>query len=143
MPSGEAARPASSPQVALDLAFDEAALFTLRSAVAAHAAELGAGQALADVVLVAHELSSNAVRHGGGRGTLRLWRAGELLCCQVADRGAGLSDPERAGTTRPSPSVPGGRGLWIARQLASVQIETGPSGTTITAAIAVARRPPA
>jgi anti-sigma regulatory factor (Ser/Thr protein kinase) len=128
----------SDVHAALDQPFDEEALFTLRSAVAAHASELGAGSALPDMILVAHELSSNAVRHGGGRGRLRLWRAGNHLYCQVSDSGPGLSDAERAGTRRPSPAVPGGRGLWIARQMAEVEIETGPDGTNITAAIPLA-----
>jgi anti-sigma regulatory factor (Ser/Thr protein kinase) len=125
------------PEPDLDQPFDEDALFTLRSAVAAHAAELGAGAALSDTVLVAHELSSNAVRHGGGAGRLRLWRASDHLYCQVTDAGPGLSDPEHAGTSRPPPSIPGGRGLWIARQMAELRIDTGPNGTTVTAAIAI------
>jgi hypothetical protein len=53
----------------------------------------------------------------------------------VTDSGAGLADPAHAGTSRPSPSVPGGRGLWIARQLAAIEIATGPAGTTVTAAL--------
>jgi len=31
--------------------------------------------------------------------------------------------------------VPGGRGLWIARRLADLRIETGPAGTVVTAAM--------
>jgi anti-sigma regulatory factor (Ser/Thr protein kinase) len=135
MHNAELPRPEADVQAPLDAQFDEEALFTLRSAVAAHAAELGAGTALADMILVAHELSSNAVRHGGGTGRLRLWRAGGHLYCEVTDTGPGLSDPESAGTRRPSPSVPGGRGLWIARYMAAVEIKTGPDGTTVTAAI--------
>jgi anti-sigma regulatory factor (Ser/Thr protein kinase) len=130
-------RTANMPAVPLDQPFDEDALYILRSAVAAHAAELGAGPALADTVLVAHELCSNAVRHGGGAGRLRMWRADERLYCQVSDAGPGLVEPERAGAYRPSPTVPGGRGLWIARQLSVLEIETGPSGTTITAALPI------
>ncbi len=132
------AGPLTGALPALDQTFDEQALFALRSAVAAHAAELGASRSLADTILVAHELCSNAVRHGGGSGRLRLWRAGEFLYCQVCDSGPGLADPERAGTVRPPPSVPGGRGLWIARQLADLHIASGPDGTRITAAIRAA-----
>ena len=143
-----AAPPAAAPPVgtpdgapALDQPFDTDALFTLRSAVAAHAADLGAGHTVDDAVLVAHELASNAVRHGGGVGRLRLWRSGDRLVCQVSDSGSGLSDPEHAGIGRPAPAVPGGRGLWIARQLSEVHIRTGPDGTTITAALPVTRPP--
>ena len=126
----------------LDQPFDTDALFTLRSAVAAHAAGLGAGRAVDDAVLVAHELASNAVRHGGGEGRLRLWRSHEGLVCEVSDSGTGLSDPHQAGTHRPSPAVPGGRGLWIARQLSEVRISTGPDGTTVTAVLPVPAQPP-
>ena len=132
--TGIAGRPPAHKDPALDQPFDADALFSLRSAVAAHTDELG-GVAIVDaVVLVAHELASNAVRHGGGTGRLRLWRSGDRICCEVADRGSGLPDPDRAGTRRPSPSVPGGRGLWIARALADVEIRSTSDGTTITAA---------
>lgn len=124
-------------QIALDQRFDADALFSLRSAVAAHASDLGAGRAVNDAVLVAHELSSNAVRHGGGAGRLRLWRAGARLYCEISDAGQGMNDPSHAGTSRPLPSVPGGRGLWIARQLAEISIDTGPDGTTITAVLSL------
>lgn len=134
-PQQQAADREDAPVSALDQPFDADALFTLRSAVAAHASELGAGPAVDDTILVAHELSSNAVRHGGGSGRLRLWRAGAYLYCQVTDSGQGLADPDNTGTSRPPPSVPGGRGLWIARQLAAVEIDTGPEGTTVTAAV--------
>jgi hypothetical protein len=30
------------------------------------------------------------------------------------------------------------RGLWIARRLADIDIETGPQGTTVTAAVTLA-----
>jgi anti-sigma regulatory factor (Ser/Thr protein kinase) len=125
----------------LDQPFDAEALFALRSAVAAHATEMGAGPAVPDIILVAHELSTNAVRHGGGSGRLRMWRSGDRLFCRVADGGPGLADPEHAGMTRPSPSVPGGRGLWIARQMAAVEIRTTADGTCITAAIPIPSDP--
>jgi anti-sigma regulatory factor (Ser/Thr protein kinase) len=119
----------------LDQSFDADALVRLRSAVGAYAAELGAAGRLEDVVLIAHELASNAVRHGGGKGRLRLWRDDFLLLCRVSDSGPGLGDAARAGVELPSPEEPGGRGLWIARRLAAVRIDTGRTGTTITAAI--------
>jgi anti-sigma regulatory factor (Ser/Thr protein kinase) len=120
----------------LDQTFDVESLFRLRSAVAAHAAELGADEAAYDVVLIAHELASNSVRHGGGSGRLHLWRDGDRIMCRVSDSGPGLADP--AGSAEePSPQVPGGRGLWIVRSIAAVRTVTGPSGTTITAAIPI------
>ncbi len=119
----------------LDQGFDASNLLPLRSAVAAYATELRAGARVDDLVLIAHELASNAVRHGGGRGRLRLWRDDYRVICRVSDAGRGLADAEGAGRELPSPQTAGGRGLCIARLLAAVRIDTGPVGTTITAAI--------
>jgi anti-sigma regulatory factor (Ser/Thr protein kinase) len=120
-----------APVGVLDQVIDGAGLLALRSAVTAHAAELVSGDRLDDVVLVAHELATNVVRHGGGHGWLRLWPADGQLVCQVSDHGPGLIDP---GPEPPAPGEPGGRGLWIARRLAHVRIITGPYGTRVTAA---------
>jgi anti-sigma regulatory factor (Ser/Thr protein kinase) len=119
----------------LEMTFGVADLIRLRSAVAAYAAELGAGGRSEDVVLIAHELASNAIRHGGGTGKLRLWRDDYRLLCRVSDTGPGLADVAGAGAELPSAQVPGGRGLWIVRRLAAVRIDTGPKGTIITATV--------
>jgi anti-sigma regulatory factor (Ser/Thr protein kinase) len=119
----------------LDQTFDAGNLLPLRSAVAAYACELGVGARVDDLVLVAHELASNAVRHGGGSGRLRLWRDDYRVICRVSDWGRGIADAAGAGVELPSPRTAGGRGLWIARRLSAVRIDTGPKGTTITAAI--------
>ena len=117
--------------------FDGRGLPALRSAVSAYAAELGAGDRLDDMVLVAHELSTNVVRHGGGRGELRLWREGDRVLCRVTDAGPGMPDAAERGRELPAPHMPGGRGLWIVRRLSAVRIESGPDGTTVTAAMAL------
>jgi anti-sigma regulatory factor (Ser/Thr protein kinase) len=135
--------PAAGNGVALDQLFDAEGLFQLRSAVAAHGAHLGLAEPdLADLVLVAHELASNAVRHGGADsadpGRLRLWRDGDLIVCEVSDHGPGLADPDRAGEA-PSPSAAsGGRGLYIVRQVVrQLEIASGPGGATVTATVAI------
>jgi anti-sigma regulatory factor (Ser/Thr protein kinase) len=141
-------RPNSLPQAAgrmptnrrattpvLDMTFRVGDLIRLRSAVAAYAAELGAGRRAEDVVLIAHELAGNAIRHGGGAGRLRLWRDDYRLLCRVSDTGPGLAGVAGVGAELPSAQVPGGRGLWIARRLAAVWIDSGPKGTVITAAV--------
>ncbi len=120
----------------LDQTFDGDGLVAVRSAVAAVARQLGADERrVEDLVLVAHELSSNAVRHGGGHGRLRMWRDDQAIVCQISDLGPGLADADHRGAELPPAKVPGGRGLWIARRLAAVRIETGPDGTTITATV--------
>lgn len=121
----------------LDQTFGADGLVALRSAVAAYAMELGAGARVDDLVLIAHELASNAVRHGGGCGRLRLWRDDYRVVCRVSDGGPGIASAGDVGAALPVPRSAGGRGLWIARRLATVRIDTGPAGTTITAAVAL------
>src|SRR5690348_15073193 len=106
--SARAADGAPVGEVALDQTFDAENLFHLRSAVAAHGTDLGMAEpVLEDLVLVAHELASNAVRHGQATaalpGRLRLWRDGDLVFCEVSDHGPGIADPETVGTVQVPP----------------------------------------
>ncbi|GAA3344203.1 hypothetical protein GCM10020358_46510 [Amorphoplanes nipponensis] len=133
-PAPEAA-PRKDPEVLLEQGFDEDSLYGVRAAVAAHVATVAGERTVDTLVLIAHELASNAVRHGGGAGRLRLWLADGALHCQVSDGGAGLEDPELAGQCLPAPSLPGGRGLWIARQLSDLRIDASAGGTTITSTV--------
>jgi anti-sigma regulatory factor (Ser/Thr protein kinase) len=124
---------------ALDQHFDLDSLYALRSAVAAHASDLGApADRVAHVVIVASELATNAIRHGGGGGRLRLWRSDDRIWCEVSDSGPGLADPESVGTSPPPAMATGRRGLWIVRRLsAEVRFGGGEDGTVVTAAVAV------
>jgi anti-sigma regulatory factor (Ser/Thr protein kinase) len=92
-----------------------------------------AAQVRDDAVLVAHELATNVIRHGGGFGRLRMWRESGRIVCRVSDCGPGMP----ALVAEPETRRPGGRGLWIARRLADVRIESGPSGTVVVAAMAL------
>lgn len=127
--------PAGAGNILLEQGFDEDSLYGVRAAVAAHVATVAGVRTVDTVVLIAHELASNAVRHGGGQGRLRLWTAEGSLHCEVSDAGAGLEVPALAGRTLPAPSLPGGRGLWIARQLSELSIVTSAAGTTVTATV--------
>jgi anti-sigma regulatory factor (Ser/Thr protein kinase) len=124
--------------VDVDHSFDVDGLYALRATIAAHASHLGARpEQVEHLLIVASELASNAIRHGGGGGRLLLWQADNTLYCQVTDNGPGLAD-QTVGTTRPAHNSADGRGLWICRNLtAALTIELGPdgSGTTVTAAI--------
>ncbi|MCP2329020.1 anti-sigma regulatory factor (Ser/Thr protein kinase) [Hamadaea flava] len=124
----------------LDIGFAAGQLYQVRQTVVAHAQSGGAGPTTVEaVLLIASELAVNAIRHGGGRGRLRLWRTNDAVYCQVEDAGPGIAEPESAGA---DPSVAadsaetgqaGRRGLWIVRMVADdVDIETGPAGTTVT-----------
>lgn len=129
------------PEVALEQRFDRESLYALRAAVAAHASHLGAApDRVSHVVIVVSELASNAVRHGGGTGELRLWRVDGAIRCEIRDAGPGLADPDTAGTAPPPVLAVGGRGLWIVRRLsAAVRIESDAAGTTVTATVPLAR----
>jgi anti-sigma regulatory factor (Ser/Thr protein kinase) len=86
-------------------------------------------------VIVASELATNAIRHGGGSGRLRLWRTDDQLVCEVRDSGAGIADPG-IGAKPVGPTAMGGRGIWICRTLSdSLTIEAGKPGATVTASI--------
>lgn len=107
-------------------------LHALRGFVAAAAQRAGvADQRIPDMTLAAHEVAANACTHGGGDAVLRTWTAGGEFLCEVADHGAGMSDP-LAGNLEPAVTQPSGRGLWLARQLCDlVQVRTGAAGTTV------------
>jgi anti-sigma regulatory factor (Ser/Thr protein kinase) len=132
--------PAHGPGGAsLDQPFGPDDLYALRAAVAAHATHLGAApDRVAHLVIVAGELASNAVRHGGGHGRLRLSRVDGAVRCEVSDEGPGIPDPAAAGVRTPSVLATGGRGLFIVRRLAaSMHIRNTGRGTTVTALVAV------
>ncbi|GGR85639.1 hypothetical protein GCM10010169_32400 [Micromonospora fulviviridis] len=123
-------------------AFDQAQVTELRHSVTscAHAAGL-AGQQLDDFVLAVNELITNAVRHGGGQGRLRLWRRAGELVCEVADHGHGISAQRLGDRARPAPDTAGGWGLWLARELSdTMAVETGEAGTIVRITTALAAR---
>ena len=113
------------------LPFALADLGAVRRAIGAWAA----GQALAEpqteeLVLAVDELAVNSVRHGGGGGTLRWWREGARLLCEVRD--AGRIEQPLVGRLRPAAGAVGGRGLWLANQLCDlVQIRSSAQGTVV------------
>jgi anti-sigma regulatory factor (Ser/Thr protein kinase) len=133
---GEGTSPASP--ALLEQAFDGGSLYALRAAVAAHAAAAGLTHSrVYDAVLAAHELAANAVRHGAGRGRLRLRADGAFLYCQVSDDG-----PARPGDQQPTGAAAWrrehGHGLWVVGEVADqLSIDHGPAGTTATAAFAL------
>ncbi|SCG57631.1 ATP-binding protein [Micromonospora inositola] len=125
-------------------AFDQAQVTELRHSVTscAHAAGLS-DERLDDFVLAVNELITNAVRHGGGQGSLRLWRQAGELVCEVADDGSGISSGRLDDRSRPAADTAGGWGLWLARELSdTMEVVTGEAGTTvrISAALAATER---
>jgi anti-sigma regulatory factor (Ser/Thr protein kinase) len=119
------------PASALELAFGDDPLEALRWLVGRAADEAGLEPSrAADFVLAVHELATNTVRHGGGRGTLRLWREQDALICEISD--AGRLDQPLAGRERPLAGQPGGRGLWLVNQLSDLaQIRCFEAGSVV------------
>jgi anti-sigma regulatory factor (Ser/Thr protein kinase) len=122
-------------------AFNIDGLYALRATLAAHATRLGANAVqVENLLIVASELASNAVRHGGGSGRFELWRTGDALYCRVSDRGPGIADPT-VGTIAPDPTHnDGGRGMWISRNLArelTIERGAGGRGAVVTAVLAL------
>jgi len=109
--------PLPEPRDAVVVTFGEGELATTRETAERWAQSAGLPAIrCADWVLAVSEATSNSVRHGGGHGTLRMWRAATELVAEVRDRGR-LTDP-LTGRRRPDPYAPtGGRGVWIMHQL--------------------------
>ena len=80
--------------------------------------------------LAASELAANSVRHGGGRGSVGMWREPDAVVVEFTDAGR-ICDP-LAGRRRPADGRDPGAGLYVVHQLCDlVQVRTGPSGTTV------------
>ena len=136
------AAPGDRESLILDQVFDGDSLYAVRAAVAAHGSQAGLPEGRAeDLVLAVHELAANSVRHGAGRGRLRVWRTGRAVRCEVTDDGAPLAAEggEDAGSRdaaqwRTDP----GHGLWLVRQVADqTSLRRGSSGTVATVTFAL------
>jgi anti-sigma regulatory factor (Ser/Thr protein kinase) len=113
------------------LGFERDTLGDVRHLVDQSATRTGLGRERAqDLVLAVGEVAANSVRHGGGRGILRIWRADGALVCEVRDRGR-IGDP-LAGRHTPNAEQLNGRGLWIANGVCDlVQVRSGAQGTAV------------
>jgi anti-sigma regulatory factor (Ser/Thr protein kinase) len=83
-----------------------------------------------DYVFAINEVVTNALRHGDGAATARLWRDGDRIVTEVRTSTA-VSDP-LAGRHRPSADAHGGRGLWLVNQLCDlVELRNLPGGSSV------------
>ncbi|MEU8404473.1 ATP-binding protein [Nonomuraea sp. NPDC048892] len=125
--------------------FDDRCLASTRAAFHRGASEHGlSGERLTDFLMAVNECVINVLAHGGGHGSLRLWREDDGLLCEVEDTGAGIPARTLAEGSLPPPGAPGGRGIWLMRRLADeVGFVTGPQGTIVRLRMRVepARRP--
>ncbi len=121
------------PADAVVLDFTAQDLPSVRSFIEAQAVLSGIEQHRADdFVLAVSELAANSVRHGGGRGTVRVWRMPGEFLCEVSDEGT-ITDA-LVGRRKPGVEDLRGRGLWMVNSLCDLaQIRSGPDGTTVRA----------
>lgn len=119
------------PAVADRLEFGLAELTAVRQWLTARARLRGlSGARLDDLVLALHEICTNSIRFGGGRGTLSLWSDNDGLVIDVADQGR--IDDLLVGRVLPPVNGLGGRGVWLANQLCDlVQIRSGAGFTQV------------
>jgi anti-sigma regulatory factor (Ser/Thr protein kinase) len=119
------------PSTATPFRFHVRTLPTVRKLTAFHADRLRVSAARRDAfVLAVDEVATNSIRHGGGRGVLRVWNSADRLVCEIRDRGS-IDDP-LVGRIPPGSLQPDGRGLWMANQLCDLlQIRSSDAGTTV------------
>jgi anti-sigma regulatory factor (Ser/Thr protein kinase) len=120
--------PSTQPQ---ELAFTSHQLGSLRWFVSRGAADVSLdSDRTEDLVLAVNELATNSLCHGGGEGTLRMWREADTLVCEVHDRGH-ITEP-LIGRKPLTASESSGRGLWVVNHLCDlVQIRSTPMGNVV------------
>ena len=131
---GAGAAPATGVVPVLTREFTAADITDVRHDLRRHAQTAGLhDDALDDFVAAVNELVTNAVRHGGGQGSLRLTLEADTLVAAVSDRGAGFSGELPMAAGPPPADIPGGRGIMLARRLTdTLMITAGPDGVTVT-----------
>jgi anti-sigma regulatory factor (Ser/Thr protein kinase) len=84
---------------------------------------------LTDLVIAVGELAANTLRHTTGTGSVRVWRSGPEVVCEVRD-GGHIRDV-LAGRLSPAADAGRGHGLWVVQQVCDlVEMRTNASGTT-------------
>lgn len=114
--------------------FDLAALTSVRRAVETWLSRTGMSHERAgDTTVAVTEMLGNAIKHGGGSGTVQLSRIARGVRCVINDDGPGLPDRvDRHRAPRPAPTAVGGRGLWLAFALCTaVQLSSSRHGTQV------------
>ena len=83
-----------------------------------------------EFLLAVHEIATNSINHGGGRGVLRVWTTSDAIVAEITDAGW-ITDP-LVGRRSPTSSQIGGRGVWISNALCDlVQIRSDATATTV------------
>jgi anti-sigma regulatory factor (Ser/Thr protein kinase) len=127
-------RPSTTAELLLEASFGLAEVTRVRHQIEVVSRRRGLDDdTVEDWIIAVNELMINVIRHGGGRGTVRLLLLAGRFTCEVADCGPGFDTAHYlARTERPRLSGAGGMGLWMVGQMTeSLLINSGPAGTTI------------
>jgi len=112
-----------------ELAFDAGSRSDVLALVAAAVAHLPEPRADGLIRSVA-EVTENSIRHGGGRGTVRVWSEGRDVVCEISDSGH-IDDP-LVGRGLPATAATNRRGLWLVHELCDlVQLRSSAPGTVV------------
>jgi anti-sigma regulatory factor (Ser/Thr protein kinase) len=125
-------RPLPDPPAAAEtFGVEAASLVAMRRFITGRAGAAGIQpDRVFDLAVAVNELATNTIEHGGGKGTLAVWRENGYLVCQVSD-GGHIGDP-LAGRIPPSGDQVRGRGLVLVNQVCDlVRMHTRPGATTI------------
>jgi anti-sigma regulatory factor (Ser/Thr protein kinase) len=119
------------PERAVTLPFRADGLRAVREAVRQRAMDDDVRyERMDDLVLAVHEIATNSVVHGGGRGELRMWSTTDAFVVEITDGGR-IADPV-AGRLPPDLARIGGRGVWLAHRMCDlVQVRSNTRGTTV------------
>lgn len=119
------------PPNADEVPFGPDDLTVLRGLVARLCLRAGLSDATTDdLVLAAHELATNSVTHGGGRGALLAWSEPGAFVLEVRDTGT-ILDP-LVGRDLAFDVSESGRGVWIANQMCDlVQVRSTSAGAVV------------
>jgi anti-sigma regulatory factor (Ser/Thr protein kinase) len=114
-----------------ELAFQDGSMVAVRELVGRIASSAGlSASRVTHLVLAVNEIATNSLVHGGGKGSLRVWRDPAAVSCEIRD--TGRFDSPLADRERPASGGTGPRGLWLANQLCDlVQIRTFADATAV------------
>ena len=121
-------RPSSDPERELEFGMED--LGRIRRVASGMAGDAGLPSRKAEeLALAVNEITTNALVHGSPPATIRLWAKPDEVVCEISDSGHGIEDV-LAGQFLPSPTGPGGRGIWLARLLCdAVEIQNDDQST--------------
>ncbi|GAA3109942.1 ATP-binding protein [Streptomyces rectiviolaceus] len=135
----DALAPVPGRPTLLELPFTMSDLARLRLQVTRRAEDAGLCEPrLSDFVLAVHEVASNAVVHGGGKGRIHLAHTDAGLRCVIADSGPGLTRPKPCESAAlpdadDADEAENGRGLWLAQALTDhFDVAVCEAGTMVT-----------